>query len=104
MDKQSIIVAVVVAVIGSQALGAIVNGMIAAAKERKKKPTNMEEAVRWLLQDRLEHVMEREIQNGRTKRLTKAQVHKGYEIYHALGGNGDMAAMMKDYDELEVEY
>ena len=102
--EQDLIVTIVVAVIGSQALGKIVDAIIQWIRDKERKPTALEDGVKWLLQERLEHIMERDILAGSTKRQTKIAVHRGYEAYHALKGNGDMTAMLHDYDELEVVY
>jgi len=98
------IVAIVVAVLGSQALTQIVNAIIERQKEKRKKPSALESGLMWLLQDRLENLMTREIKEGKTSRSVKSFIHKGYNIYHELGGNGDMASLMEAYDELEVDY
>ena len=95
-----LIVTVLVAVVGSQAFLEIVKEII----NRKKKPTAMEEGVRWLLQDKLEHLATKEIQKGETTVEMRKFLHQGYMTYHALKGNGDMAAIMNDYDSLPVKY
>ena len=101
---KEIIIAIVVAVLGSQALAIVVNDFLASRKEKKKKPSSLEAAVMWLLQDRLEELMTQEIKKGKTTRSMKAFIHKGYQTYHELGGNGDMKQLLKTYDELEVDY
>ena len=101
---KEIAVTILVAIIGSQAFLEIIKAVINAIKERTRKPTAIENAVKWLLQDRLERIMSRDILAGETSKSTRNQVHKGYKIYHQLKGNGDMAAMLKDYDQLKVVY
>lgn len=93
-------VAIVVAVLGSQALLEIVKAII----DKCKKPTAIEDAVKWMLQDRLERVMERDIKTGETTAKTRKSVYKGYKIYHDLKGNGDITAMLKDYNKVKVIY
>ena len=101
---KDMVVAVIVAILSSQALTLLVNAWIEKQKEKKKKPTAMESAVMWLLQDRLDYLMTKEVMRGVTKRQTKAFLHKGYQIYHELGGNGDMKQLIDAYDEIEVDY
>jgi len=95
-----IIVTIIVAVIGSQALSHLVDAFI----QRVSKPSKLEEGVKWLLQDRLEKIMEHDIKAGQTNNATKAIVHTGYKIYHELKGNDGISIMLEDYDALEVVY
>lgn len=97
-------VAVVVAVLGSGAVLKIVDAIIASVKEKRKKPSSLEEGLRWLLQDKLEFLATREIQKGETSIQMKSFLRRGYEIYHGLGGNGDMRAIMESYEKIPVKY
>ena len=99
--NNELIVAIVVAVIGSQALAKIVDAII----ERFKKPSAMQLGLKWLLQDKLDFLMTRDILKGSTTRSMKSFVERGYKIYHEdLKGNGDLASVYSDYEELEVDY
>lgn len=102
--KEELIVSLVCAVVGSQALLEIIKAIIQSYKEKTKKPSAMEDGIRWLQQDKLEYLATREIQKGETSRQMKSFLHRGYNIYHALGGNGDMKELMDTYDELPVKY
>ena len=95
-----IVVTILVAVLGSQAFLEVVKEII----NRKRKPTAIEEGVRWLLQDKLEYLATREIKNRETTLEMRKFLHKGYEIYHSLKGNGDMESLMQEYDDLPVKY
>ena len=97
-------VAVVVAVLGSGAVLKIVDAVIASVKEKKKKPSSLEEGLRWLLQDKLEYLATKEIQKGETSPAVKSFLRRGYEIYHGLGGNGDIRAIMESYEKIPVKY
>ena len=97
---RELIVPVLVAVVGSQAFLEVVKELI----YRKQKPTAMEDGVRWLLQDKLEHLATKEIQKGETTVEMRKFLHQGYATYHELKGNGDMVAVMNDYDSLPVKY
>lgn len=99
--SNEMIVAIVVACLGSQALAKIVDAII----ERCKKPSSIQLGVKWLLQDKLDYLMTRDILKGQTTRSMKAFIEKGYKVYHEdLLGNGDLANVYKDYEELEVDY
>ena len=102
--KEEMIASIIVALVGSQALLEIVKAMIQSYREKRKKPSALEEGVRWLLQDRLEHLATKDIQKGETTRQMKSFLHRGYTIYHELGGNGDMKELMDTYDEIPVKY
>ena len=97
-------VAVVVAVLGSGAVLKVVDAIIASIKEKKKKPSSLEEGLRWLLQDKLEFLMTREIQKGETTVQMKAFIRRGCAIYHGLKGNGDMKTLLEAYEKLPVKY
>ena len=102
MDEQ--VVTIIVAVLGSGAVLKIVDAILASVKEKRKKPSAMEEGLRWLLQDKLEYLATKEIQKGETTREMKAFLHRGHDFYHSLGGDGDMAGLFEDYDKLPVKY
>ena len=99
--NNDVIVAIVVAVLGSQALTKIVDAII----NHFKKPSAIQEGLKWLLQDKLDFLMTRDILKGSTTRSMKAFVEVGYKIYHEkLDGDGDLAHVHEAYDDLEVDY
>lgn len=102
--SEELIATIAVSIIGSQAFLEVVKSVIQARKEKKKKPSSMEEGLRWLLQDKLEYLATREIKNGETTRQMKAFLHRGHDFYHSLGGDGDMRGLFEDYDQLPVRY
>ena len=93
-------VTLVCAVIGSQALLEIVKALIAALK----RPSAMQMAVRWLLEDRLERIITDELRKGETTKRMRKYIRRGYKYYKGLHGNGDMDELMKDYMALQVRY
>lgn len=102
MNEQT--VALIVAVLGSGAVLKIVEAVIAYAKEKHKKPSSLEEGLRWLLQDKLEFLMTREIQKGETTVQMKAFIRRGCNIYYGLHGNGDMKTLLEAYEKIPVKY
>lgn len=99
--NNELIVAIVVAALGSQALTKIADAII----DRFKKPSSIQLGLKWLLQEKLDSLMTRDILKGSTTRSTKQFIEHGYKIYHEnLKGNGDLASVYADYEELEVDY
>jgi len=93
-----------IAILGSGVLSTLIGQFFSWCKERKKKPTQIDNALQWLMRDRLEHLMTKALVKGETNLHEKQFIHRGYQYYHDLGGNGDMAELIKDYDSLEVKY
>lgn len=93
-----------IAILTSGVLSTLISHMFAWLKERSKKPTAIDNALQWLMRDRLEHLMTKALTKGETNLHEKQFLHKGYKLYHELGGNGDMADLMKEYDELEIKF
>lgn len=88
MDK---LVTIVCALIGSGAAAALVNGFFARKAEEEKKETGESQGIRWLMQDRLEHVALTYMAKGSISFEELKNWNKGHHIYHdLLGGNGDL--------------
>ena len=96
--------AIWIAVLGSGVLSTLITQIFAWVKERSKKPSALDNALQWLLRDKLEYLMTKALVKGETTLHEKQFIHRGYQYYHALGGNGDMAELIKDFDDLEVKY
>ena len=93
-------VAIIVAVLGSSAVMKIVDFIIS----KLKKPSNIQEGLKWLLQDKLEFLITREIQSGSTTVKMKSFIRDGYGIYHELDGDGGMGTLMEAYEKVPVQY
>ena len=48
--------------------------------------------------------MTKALQKGETNLHEKQFIHRGFQYYHDLGGNGDMADLLREFDELEVKF
>ena len=84
---ENIIVPILCALIGSGASTAIVTAIINA----KKKETGESQGIRWLMQDRLEHVALAYMAKGSITHEEWKNWNRGHYIYHELlGGNGDL--------------
>lgn len=83
----SIIVPIVCALLGSGASTAIVTAII----NKQKKETGESQGIRWLMQDRLEHVALAYMAKGTITYEEWKNWNRGHYIYHdLLGGNGDL--------------
>ena len=96
--------AIIVAILTSGVLSTIIAQLFGWLRERKKKPTALDNALQWLMHDKLEFLMTRALVKGETTIHEKQFIHRGYDFYHALGGNGDIADLLHDFDKLPVKY
>lgn len=79
------------AVIGSGAATAIVSYFVRRREEKDKKETGENQGIRWLLQDRLEHLARHYLADGVVTYEEMRNWNRGHTIYHEiLGGNGDL--------------
>lgn len=96
----SIIVPIVCALIGSGASTAIVTAIINA----KKKETGESQGIRWLMQDRLEHVALAYMAKGSITHDEWKNWNKGHYIYHELlGGNGDLDPLKEALSTMDAK-
>lgn len=96
--------AIWIAIISSGILSTLLVQLLNWIKERRKKPTQIDNALQWLMRDRLEHLMTKALVAGETTMHDKQFIHRGYQFYHDLGGNGDMTELVKEYDELPIKF
>lgn len=97
----SVLVPILCALIGSGASTAIVTAMINKRAEAKKKETGESQGIRWLMQDRLEHVALTYISKGEISYDELKNWNRGHHIYHdLLGGNGDLDALKETLQSL----
>lgn len=79
------------ALIGSGAATALVSGLINRRAERLRNETGESQGMRWLLQDRLEHLAKHYLERGVISYDELQNWNKGHHIYHdLLDGNGDL--------------
>lgn len=100
-----IITTIIVAVLGSATLQIIVQAIIDKRKEERNRPTALEEGMKLLLQDRIRQIALAAISRGETTADERAYVSNCYAVYHKIPkANGEMARLMKDFDELPINY
>lgn len=84
-------VMILCALIGSGAATALVSGLLSRRAEKRKNETGESQGMRWLLQDRLEHLAKHHLEVGVISYEELQNWNKGHHIYHdILGGNGDL--------------
>ena len=97
----SIVVPIVCALIGSGAATAIVTAVLNHRADEKKKETGESQGIRWLMQDRLEHVALAYLSKGDITYEEFKNWNRGHFIYHELlGGNGDLDPLKKALEDL----
>lgn len=91
---ENIIVPILCALLGSGASTAIVTAVLNRRAEERKKETGESQGIRWLMQDRLEHVALAYMSRGEITYDELKNWNRGHHIYHdLLGGNGDLDAL-----------
>lgn len=96
-----VLVPIVCALIGSGASTAIVTAIINHKAEEKKKETGESQGIKWLMQDRLEHVALAYLSKGEISYDELKNWNRGHHIYHdLLGGNGDLDALKEALQDL----
>lgn len=102
------IVMLLCAIIGSGAATALVSGIVSKRAEKRRTETGESQGMRWLLQDRLEHLAKHYLDSGHITYDELQNWNKGHRIYHdLLGGNGDLnilkSALETLYKKGEIE-
>ena len=103
-----IIVTLLCAIIGSGAATALVTGIVTRRAEKRRTETGESQGMRWLLQDRLEHLAKHYLDRGYITYDELQNWNKGHHIYHdLLDGNGDLnilkSALETLYKKGEIE-
>lgn len=93
---------IVITILGSEVFLYIIKELVSWLKERMKKPTALENGLMWLLRDRIESLMIKDIERGFVTKEMREFLNHGYAFYEALGGNGDMKKLKADWDDLEL--
>lgn len=95
------ILTILCAVIGSGSATAFVTFLLNKRAEKKKTETGENQGIRWLLQDRLEHLARKYLADGVVTYEELKNWNKGHYIYHEiLGGNGDLNNVKSALEEL----
>ena len=102
---ETILVPIVCALIGSGASTAIVTAIVSRMAEKKAQETGESQGIKWLMQDRLEHVALAYLSRGSITHDEYKNWNRGHYIYHELlGGNGDLDPLKKAIEELDIQF
>lgn len=97
-------VTILCALIGSGAATAFVTFLLNRGAEKRRKETGESQGMRWLLQDRLEHVAQSYLEADHITYDELKNWNKGHHIYHdLLGGNGDLNALKQALNQLYMK-
>lgn len=96
-----VIVTILCAVIGSGGATAVVTYLLNRRAEKKRTETGESQGIRWLMQDRLEHVALTYLAKGSITYEELRNWNRGHHIYHELlNGNGDLNALKEAVHDL----
>ena len=94
-------ITILCALIGSGAATACVTFLLNRRAEKQRKETGESQGMRWLLQDRLEHLAGHYLERGLITYDELKNWNKGHTIYHdLLGGNGDLNTLKYSLEQL----
>lgn len=98
---ETILVPILCALLGSGASTAIVTAIVS----KRAKETGESQGIKWLMQDRLEHVALAYLSKGEITHDEYKNWNRGHYIYHELlGGNGDLDPLKKAIEELDIQF
>lgn len=101
---ETILVPILCALLGSGASTAIVTAIVNRRAERKAQETGESQGIKWLMQDRLEHVALTYLSKGEITHDEYKNWNRGHYIYHELlGGNGDLDPLKKAIEDLDIK-
>lgn len=92
--------AVIVAIVSSAAFSSLVTVII--NNFGKRNPTKI--ALRLLIQDKLEYLITKAIEEGSVTIYKAKYIRALYQSYKALGGDGDMDRLFAEFEKLKIEY
>ncbi len=98
------VLTIILAVISSSAFSAVVNGIIAARREKRQKETGVSAGIRMLLYDRIKHLGKSYIDRGSISTDELEDLISMHRIYHDdLSGNGFLDAIMNQVKSLPID-
>lgn len=90
--------------VGSGAAAAVVNGLFSMRADKRRQETGESQGMKWLLQDRLEHLARAYLDEGSVSYDDFKKWNRGHHIYHdLLGGNGDLNTLKDQIHSLYLK-
>lgn len=93
---------IIVALISSGTVGAIMTAVVKAVVKRITEEDPQRVGMRLLLQEKLTCLCREALKADNISFSSYTLIHRMYDSYHELGGNGDMAHLMAAIDKLDV--
>lgn len=95
--ENSAVVTIAVALLSSTGLSALVTGLFARSREKRRQHDGVQAGVRMLLYDRIKHLGTKYLADGYVKPDALEDLIAMHKIYQdELGGNGFLDKIMKD--------
>lgn len=97
-------VSILIALLSSSTVGALITSVFKAFLDKRMREDPQRVAMRLLLQDKLTDLCGKALadKSGMISLSSYTLIHRMYESYHELGGNGDMTHLMEAVDKLKV--
>lgn len=102
MTTVEIVIAIVVALLGSTGLSTVVVACLNRHWSKKDKVDALVEAQIVLMLDRIRYLGEKYIEAGEIRLADKLNLKAMYRAFKKLGGNGDADPIMEEVDRLHV--
>lgn len=102
MDPVTAIVTVLVAFLSGGGLVAVINAINNTTKQKTTKEKAMESAMQYNMYYILKSQAESYIKSGHISVDDLKMINDGHTIYHSLGGNGFLDALMKQVNSLPI--
>lgn len=96
--------AIIVAILGSGALAALINGIFAIKAKAKERANGVSDGVRYLLYDNIKTRGREYIAAGKIELEDLQDIVRAWTVYHdELGGNGLLDKIMSDVKSLPLK-
>ncbi len=93
---------IAIAIIGSGALSTLISGVFALIGQARRKKDSNTAGLRILLYDRIKHLAKSYISRGWITTEELEDLMEMHKVYHDLGGNGYLDALMGQVHRLTV--
>lgn len=93
---------IILAIIGSGALSTLISGIFAVIGQARRKKDSNTAGLRILLYDRIKHLAKSYINRGWITTEELEDLMQMHKVYHNLGGNGYLDALMERVHRLTV--
>lgn len=104
METGGVLLTIIGMLLGSTALSALITGLLANRREKKKKNGGVEAGVRVLLYDKIKYLGTKYISDGQVAADALEDIIAMHNTYKQdLGGNGFLDKIMEDVKKLPIK-